>query len=116
MYGSDFSDTISGMGGDDTLDGGAGNDKLTGGSGDDLMKGGAGDDLYLAVDATDIIVELADGGIDTVRSLDNHVLEDFVENLILVGPGALRGTGNALANSIAGNDAANYLRWRGWRR
>ena len=52
---------------------------------------------------------VAGGGNDTVLSSVDYRLPEAVENLTLVGPLALHGTGNDAANIITGNDAANLL-------
>lgn len=55
------------------------------------------------------VTENSDEGIDTVLSSVSYVLTDNVENLNLVGNGALTGSGNALDNLLVGNDGANAL-------
>ncbi len=91
---------LFGLDGKDTLDGGAGNDTLTGGN---------GDDLYYTDSSADKIVELADQGYDTVRSIATFVLGDNVEALYLQGTGNINGTGNSLANLIDGNSGINII-------
>lgn len=94
----------------DTLIGGAGNDLLDGGFGIDSMTGGIGDDIYVVDNVGDTVVELALGGIDTVRSkLASYTLGAEVENLELLGASAINGTGNAAANLIVGNALNNNL-------
>ncbi|RJF88872.1 hypothetical protein D3874_19385 [Oleomonas cavernae] len=95
--------------GDDILRGGAGSDRLNGGSGDDSLFGGAGDDVYAVDSAGDTVVESLGGGTDLVRATASHVLAANVENLTLIGGGAINGTGNELANVIIGNGGANVL-------
>jgi len=73
------------------------------------MAGGAGDDSYIVDSAGDVVTEAAGEGTDTVRSSVNHTLAGNVENLVLLGSAGLRGTGNALANNLAGNGGANTL-------
>ena len=92
--------------GPDTLTGGGGADTLTGGLGADSVAGGAGGDTY-TIDATDILLEA--GGIDTVRAGFNYELPSDFENLMLLGAGAIDGTGNGQANAISGNRGANVL-------
>lgn len=72
------------------------------------LKGLGGDDTYF-IGAGDTVVEAANGGKDTVRSLVSHTLSANVENLVLTGTVATTGKGNALANVITGNGAANRL-------
>ena len=60
---------------------------LDGREGSDTLIGGRGDDLYL-VDATDRVIEAADGGWDVVRSSGSFDLPEHVEELVLTGTGA----------------------------
>jgi Ca2+-binding RTX toxin-like protein len=98
-------DTVSGLDGNDTLDGGAGNDSLLGGN---------GNDLYQVDSAADVADETGGSGTDTVLatvsySLTTNAVGD-VENLTLAAKsGGIAGDGNALANSIVGNEGANAL-------
>lgn len=102
---------IIGNRGDNVIYGTAFADRIDGGGGIDQLRGGAGDDVYLVtVDgARPSIVELADGGFDRVESAISFILDQNVENLTLTGTKAISGTGNALVNTIIGNDANNVL-------
>ena len=103
-------DTLTGGAGNDTLLGGANDDVLNGSTGDDSMVGGNANDVYLVDSAGDQAVETGTTGIDSVLSSVSFSLGDNVEKLtLLMGAGAINGTGNALANSLIGNDAANIL-------
>jgi Ca2+-binding RTX toxin-like protein len=107
-------DTLFGGDGNDALDGGDGDDTLTGGTGWDVLAGGTGNDTYVAHDAEDPIEEYADEGIDTVQSYVTYSLPSegdyyYVENLTLLGSGALNGTGNDLDNILTGNSGNNVL-------
>jgi Ca2+-binding RTX toxin-like protein len=82
---------------------------LDGGIGNDTLIGGAGDDSYSVDSLNDIIKELLNEGIDTVRTSLTWTLGDNLENLVLLGTAASNGTGNALNNVITGNSAANIL-------
>ncbi|VUZ25596.1 Uncharacterised protein [uncultured Comamonas sp.] len=99
---------LEGGAGNDTLLGGAGHDLLNGGTGADHMEGGTGDDTYVVDNVGDVVVELAGEGVDTVLASIDYTLTDNVENLILTDY-ALRGTGNALNNTITGNVQDNLL-------
>jgi Ca2+-binding RTX toxin-like protein len=105
----DDADALFGGGGNDALIAYLGNDLLDGGAGADEMVGGAGNDTYVVDNAGDKVIELADDGVDTVRSFIDYTLPDNVEHLDLVGDAAISGTGNALANVITGNKAANRI-------
>ena len=91
------------------ITGTAGVNTLNGGTGADTLIGGAGNDIYIT-DGSDMIVEAAAAGIDTVRSSVSMTLGANLENLVLTGSGVQNGTGNGLANRITGNGSANLLR------
>lgn len=127
--GGDGADRLFGGDGADTLDGGRGNDLLDGGAGTDMLAGGAGDDVFLVDDATDVIVEEASGGHDTVVSSVSYQLQDTrfvfrqtpggqvtptyvpveIEDLRLARPDALEATGNRYDNRLEGNAQDNRL-------
>jgi len=109
ITGNTGSNALSGLEGNDTLDAGTGSDTLNGGTGADSMIGGAGDDTYVIDNAGDVVVELADGGVDTVQSLLTHTLGDQFEHLTLIEAGVIDGTGNGFANVLTGNESANLL-------
>lgn len=100
---------MRGLGGDDVLAGSAVSDTLDGGLGNDRMSGGAGDDIYVVDASGDLTTEASNAGIDTVRSTIAWTLASNVENLELLGTGAISGVGNTLANQLRGNAAANTL-------
>ena len=60
-------------------------------------------------DAGDVIVEAADGGVDTVESSVSFMLGNTLENLKLTGGANINGTGNAGANVMIGNAGTNTL-------
>lgn len=82
---------------------------IDGGAGSDTMSGGAGDDVYLVDIVGDRVIEVAEGGLDTVRTSVTYLLGDELENLELMGVSAINATGNALSNRMTGNTAANVL-------
>ncbi|MBM7062096.1 heme peroxidase [Pseudomonas sp. UL073] len=93
-----------------TITGGAGNDSLDGGAGVDRLVGGAGNDTYTIDTASDVVVEAAGGGTDTVRSsLLTYNLGGNVENYVQIsGAGVING--NGLDNNMqgaGGNDTLN---------
>jgi Ca2+-binding RTX toxin-like protein len=104
-------DTLLGGGGNDTLIGGLGNDSLVGGTGSDSMVGGDGNDIYDVDNLGDIVVELANAGTDTIKTSISYslLLGNNLENLELTGDISINGTGNALANTITGNQYNNIL-------
>ena len=97
----------------DTLTGGDLADTLSGGAGSDLLTGGKGDDLYITAGTAKGVVELADGGIDTVRSTGSFTLPTNVENLEFTGTLGAWGVGSSQNNAITGNAANNNLFGRG---
>ena len=110
IVGGNGKNTLSGGAGQDRLIGGSSDDYLDGGTGADTMIGGAGNDVYIVDDAGDVVTELADGGVDEVRTtLGTYALGDNVENLTYAGAAAFTGTGNALDNVITGGAYGNSL-------
>jgi Ca2+-binding RTX toxin-like protein len=107
--GNALDNTIIGNGANNVLSGGGSNDTLNGGAGADTMLGGTGDDIYTVDDAGDVVIELADEGVDLVRSSVDFTLGANVENLRLIGTEGLSGSGNALDNTIFGNNGDNFL-------
>ncbi len=122
--GNTLDNVITGNDGDNLLIGGTGADTIRGGLGNDslyaanyndspdaqadMLYGGAGDDEYHA-NASDMVVEQAGEGVDTINlCLDSptYALPDNVENLNVVQTTWSYGTtltGNALDNVIVGD-------------
>ena len=113
LVGGAGNDRLYGGAGDDRLEGGDGDDILDGGSGTDVMIGGAGNDIYHVDSASDVVVEAANGGIDTVHlSIDARGSKLYlnVENFVAVeGSNAKTISGNALNNTVIGNSLDNVL-------
>jgi Ca2+-binding RTX toxin-like protein len=108
--GNTANNTIRGNQFDNTLTGGAGNDVLDGYSGTDTLIGGTENDTYTVDDASDVVIEQAGEGRDTVTASFNYTLGANLEVLYLAtGAGALNGTGNELDNEITGNASGNVL-------
>ena len=91
------------------LYGTSGNNLLDGDAGADSMYGGAGNDSYIVDNTGDQAIENANEGTDTVFASVSFMLGADVENLNLTGAGNTSGTGNGLANTIAGNSGNNTL-------
>ncbi|WP_454915925.1 cadherin domain-containing protein [Xanthobacter sediminis] len=101
--------TLGGTSKADKLIGTVEADILDGKAGADTLAGGKGNDTYVVDNAKDKVAEKAGEGTDLVKSSVTHTLASNVENLSLTGSKAINGTGNTLANVIAGNGAANTL-------
>ncbi|MGZ8173613.1 DUF4347 domain-containing protein [Methylobacter sp.] len=102
---------INGIGNalNNTITGNAAANILEGGLGRDTLTGGAGNDLY-NIDASDIVVELANGGSDTVQIASGYTLvNSYIENATLTGFAAANLVGNLLDNVLTGNSADNVL-------
>ena len=103
-------DTLVGNAQNNILTGGAGDDTLNGGAGNDTMLGGTGNDTYIVDNVGDVVAENADEGTDTVNTnLGSYTLGANVENLNFTGAGNFAGTGNTLANVIAGGAGNDTL-------
>ncbi len=83
---------------------------LDGKVGADTMEGGQGGDTYVVDNVGDVVVELADEGLDMIQAYITYTLAEGsnVEGLTLMGTVA-SGTGNSLDNRLVGNAAANVL-------
>lgn len=88
------------------ITGGIGNDTLDGAGGIDTLAGGSGDDTYLT-DGTDVIVEVAGGGTDTMVASVSVTLAAEIERLVLSG--ASTGTGTEGANTLTGTSGGQVL-------
>ncbi|MFC3080128.1 glycosyl hydrolase family 28-related protein [Phenylobacterium terrae] len=100
--------SVTGNGKGNHLTGNGGANLIDGGLGSDTMQGGAGDDTYVVNVTSDVVIEGAGAGIDTVRSAASYILGANLEKLVLLD-GAVNGTGNGLDNELTGNAAANRL-------
>lgn len=89
--------------------GNSGNNVIDGGAGIDQLYGGAGDDTYYVDNTSDVLIEYANSGVDSVFSSVTFGLGLNLENLTLTGSANINGTGSALDNIIIGNDGNNVL-------
>lgn len=92
-----------------TIIGNAENNWIIGGEGADYMSGGAGHDSYSVDNYFDVIIEGADGGIDSVSSTITFGLSANLEHLFLHGTANIDGYGNSKDNDLYGNEGINYL-------
>ncbi|AMN43777.1 family 16 glycosylhydrolase [Rhodoplanes sp. Z2-YC6860] len=96
----------------DTLTGTSANDYLIMNAAHVTATGGAGNDIYIVSDQSDVVIEAANGGIDTVQTgsygyqLSNSQL---IENIGLLGSGDSFAVGNDLDNIVTGNSGNNTL-------
>lgn len=107
--GNSLNNTIVGNSAANTLSGGAGIDWLDGGKGIDTLIGGTGHDTYFVDRSTDIVVEAANEGLDSVYASSSYRLPANVEYLSLIGDRAINGIGNEMDNYLVGNEANNIL-------
>ena len=94
---------------DNALIGNRGNNILDGNLGADSMTGGFGNDTYVIDNLSDVVIEHAAEGTDTVQSGLSYALGDHLENLRLTGATDLNGTGNTVDNVLVGNSGNNVL-------
>ncbi|HEY8118077.1 MAG TPA: hypothetical protein VIE91_02425, partial [Methylophilaceae bacterium] len=106
--GNSSANSIVSGSGDDSLTGGAGNDTLDSGTGVDTLVGGTGDDTYILDSSlSDVLVENADEGTDSIilPSLTNgatYTLASNFENLTYV-------TGQVYLLNLNGNASDNLI-------
>jgi len=113
LTGTSGGDAIFGYAGNDTLKGLGGDDYLDGGLGKDTMYGGDGNDTYIVDNLSDKVIELSNGGIDTIETkLKSTTLPANVENLTFLESVHHSGTGNSLDNVITGSSANDFLSGR----
>ena len=100
-----------GNSGANIITGNASDNLLDGGTGADRLIGGDGHDEYVVDHEGDVIVELAGGGSDIVKTWIDFVIADDVEveHIFLMGTADLNATGNAGYNDIVGNSGNNIL-------
>jgi hypothetical protein len=105
--GNELANRLTGLAGatTSTLIGAAGNDTLISLTGNDSLAGGAGDDSYTIDNTADTVTELTGEGWDAVTTSVTGVTLATNAEVLILGAGALAGTGNAgnnylLANSV----------------
>jgi Ca2+-binding RTX toxin-like protein len=94
------------------ITGGSGSDTLFGGGGTDRLMGGLGDDTYIVDDASDVVLEAAGAGNDTIVASFSKTIGATFENLTFTGGANIDGMGNAAANVLTGNSGDNTLNGR----
>ncbi|MEZ5925296.1 MAG: Ig-like domain-containing protein [Hyphomicrobiaceae bacterium] len=115
LFGFGGRDLLRGRGGADRLYGGAGSDILDGGSGSDVMRGGPGNDTYVVDRSSDVVIEIAGDGVDTVQVVAgrSYQLRANVENLDYLGSyagiDAFTGIGNGGRNILTGGSRKDVL-------
>ncbi|MDQ3270879.1 MAG: hypothetical protein M3Q12_01740, partial [Pseudomonadota bacterium] len=107
--GNDLANKLTGNAASNKLWGGVGNDSLDGGEGADILFGGLGNDKYWVDSSSDLIVENALEGADTVYASVSYALADHVEYLTLTGNANINAIGNAGNNRLEGNAGNNIL-------
>ena len=103
--------TAYGNANNNTITGNTSSNTLHGGGGEDSLVGRTGHDYYLVDSSSDVVLELASEGTDTVEfsSISDYTLGNNVERLVLGALVAVNGTGNSLANILTGNAESNSL-------
>jgi len=89
--------------------GNAGENILIGNTAVNVLRGLGGNDSYVVQNADDQVIELANGGLDTVFASVDFTLGSNIEDLVLTERGDIDGTGNAGRNTLRGNVGANVL-------
>ena len=103
LKGAAEKESILGLAGNDTLEGRAGKDMLNGGTGADTMRGGTEKDTYFVDNAGDKVVELADSGLDQVRTTLDLYAPRQCRDADQGGNRPLHRQGRRLSNLLKGN-------------
>jgi Ca2+-binding RTX toxin-like protein len=114
LTGGSGADTFTTLDGIDTLNGGAGADTLNGGAGADRLTGGTGNDAFVVDNAGDLVFEASGGGVDRVFASTSYTLQagqeiEGLQLLAATGSANLNLTGNAISQSLVGNNGANVI-------
>jgi Ca2+-binding RTX toxin-like protein len=97
---------------DNELWGNDGANFIDGRDGVDIMYGFSGNDIYIVETVGDIVIELANQGLDTIFTGISWTLDHDIERLGVNGfttTYAITLNGNELANEMWGNDGANII-------
>ncbi len=108
MLGTDYG-TLTGNALDNVIRGNSGTNYIDGGLGADTMIGGDSSDIYYVENVGDVVIELANEGVDTVNISIDYTLTDNVEDGQMMGNANLNLTGNDLNNNLHGNNGNNIL-------
>jgi Ca2+-binding RTX toxin-like protein len=87
----------------------AGNDTLTAGTGVATLIGGSGNDIFVVNSASDVVQNSQTTTNDTVKSSVAYTLPTNVNNLVLTGTGALKGTANNGNDTLTSNTGLDTL-------
>lgn len=118
LYGGDGDDRLLGGAGSNYLQGGLGSDILTGGPRTDILDGGPGADTmignggynqYYVDNPGDTIDAGENPGLEVVYTTIAYTLGAGLDELYLITPTGLAGTGNDLDNTIGGNVGDDVL-------
>jgi Ca2+-binding RTX toxin-like protein len=110
MTGTEADNQMNGLGGNDSLRGLAGHDTLNGGTGADTMDGGIGNDLFYVDNAADRVIELPQGGFETIIASVSYAIPNHVEQISIgTGVTGISITGSSGADIIISNGLANSL-------
>ena len=109
--GNQFSNTMTGNSAANTLTGLGGADRLDGKGGADTMVGGKGNEIYYVDDAGDVVTELANEGVDLVRSTLAIDLTSIlnVENATVTSAADVDIEGSDADNVLTGGNGSNEI-------
>jgi Ca2+-binding RTX toxin-like protein len=107
LTGNEYNNTIWGNQGANTLNGGAGVD---------AMVGFGGDDIYVVDTPSDVVIEEAGQGNDTIQTSSSYTLGagNSIENIVVISAGGgfafnVVLTGNEIANNITGGPTDEFI-------
>lgn len=114
LVGDNFGNVLRGLDGNDAMWGYDGNDTLDGGTGMDTLLGGFGNDVYYVDNYSDVVIDAAGQGTDTVYISSYFGLAAGCEVEVLAttdpnGTDPIAFAGNEFSQTLSGNEGDNVI-------
>jgi Ca2+-binding RTX toxin-like protein len=87
----------------------SGSDTLTSNTGVDTLVGNTGNDTFVLNNASDVVQDTSSTASNTVQAPFNYTLPTDINNLVLTGTAALKGTANSGNNTLTSNSGVDTL-------
>jgi Ca2+-binding RTX toxin-like protein len=87
----------------------SGSDTLTSNTGVDTLVGSTGNDTFVLNNASDVVQDTSSTASNTVQAPFNYTLPTDINNLVLTGTAALKGTANSGNDTLTSNSGVDTL-------